>query len=107
MSAAQNNRPPRVGAFAISCEPRRHVRFGSKADIGLLQANVRFTPKADIGTQPLNVRFVPKADICAAVLAPRRMPRIEATDRPMTGLGVWRSTVEVLRFGCMHHEVSC
>src|SRR6516165_6431286 len=50
---------------------------------------------------------LPKADICAAVLAPRRMPRIEATDRPMTGLGVWRSTVEVLRFGCMHHGASC
>jgi hypothetical protein len=54
--------------------PRPHhqwnvnVRFGSKADMGLLPIDVRFTPKADIGTQSRNVRFVPKADSCTAAI---------------------------------------
>ena len=40
------------------------VRFGSKADIGLLPADVRFTPpKADIRQHGLDVRFVPQTDI--------------------------------------------
>jgi hypothetical protein len=43
------------GSFCTAAILSRHVRFGSKADVTLLNFDVRFKPR--------NVRFVPKADI--------------------------------------------
>jgi hypothetical protein len=51
-----------------------HVRFGSKADIGLVPVDVRFTPKADIAEYDWDVRFVPLTDISSG----ERLSRMHA-----------------------------
>jgi len=61
------------GRFARHQSRAADVRFGSKADIGILSA---LPPKADIGTQPRNVRFVPKADVAPFIRSPHRQRSI-------------------------------
>jgi hypothetical protein len=52
-----------------------HVRFGSKADIGLVAADVRFTPKSGMVQHDLNVRFVHDSDISTLGRATTAHPR--------------------------------